>query len=87
MKGSRTQKGGISSKRAGRGEAAKAFIKLKDGAKGFELAELRDFLDDKLGKHELPQDLDIRDELPKTPVGKLSKKELVEEERLKRENA
>ena len=70
-----------------RGEAAKAFIKLKDGAAGFTLADLREFLDDKLGKHELPQDMDIRDELPKTPVGKLSKKELVEEERLKRENA
>ncbi len=70
-----------------RGEAAKAFVKLKAGAKGFELAELREFLGDKLGKHELPQDLDIRDELPKTPVGKLSKKELVEEERQKRASA
>ena len=30
------------------------------------------------------QALDIRDDLPKTPVGKLSKKELYEEEEKKR---
>ncbi len=29
-------------------------------------------------------EMELRDELPKTPVGKLSKKELVEEERAKR---
>ncbi len=67
-----------------RGEAAKAFIKLKAGARAFDLEELRSFLGDKLGKHELPQAMEIRAELPKTPVGKLSKKELVEEERQKR---
>ena len=67
-----------------RGEAAKAFIKLKDNAAPFNLEELRDFLGDKIGKHELPQEMEIRDELPKTPVGKLSKKELVEEEAQKR---
>ena len=37
-----------------RGEAAKAFIKLRDGAKPFTLDELRAFLTGKLGKHELP---------------------------------
>ncbi len=63
-----------------RGEAPKAFIKLKDGASGFTLDEMKDFLKDKLGKHEMISDLDIRAELPKTLVGKLSKKELYEEE-------
>ena len=67
-----------------RGEAAKAFVKLKDPSGSLSLDELRDFLADKLGKHELPAELDIRDELPKTPVGKLSKKELVAEEAAKR---
>jgi long-chain acyl-CoA synthetase len=70
-----------------RGESAKAFIKLKAGASEFDITALREFLADKLGKHELPKAVDFREELPKTPVGKLSKKELVEEERLKRENA
>lgn len=66
-----------------RGEAPKAFIKLKDGASGFTLDEMKDFLKDKLGKHEMISDLDIRAELPKTLVGKLSKKELYEEEEKK----
>ena len=68
-----------------RGEAAKAFIKLTPSGKEFTLEELREFLADKLGKHELPAALEFRPELPKTLVGKLSKKELVEEERLKYE--
>lgn len=70
-----------------RGEAAKAFIKLSAGSSEFSLKDLREFLGDKLGKHELPAAVDFRPELPKTLVGKLSKKELVEEERLKREAA
>lgn len=68
-----------------RGEAAKAFIKLKQGTSEFSLEELREFLKDKLGKHELPGAVEFRPELPKTLVGKLSKKELVEEERIKYE--
>ena len=66
-----------------RGQSPKAFVKLKPGAARFSLAELQAFLKDKLGKHEMVQALDIRDQLPKTPVGKLSKKELYEEEATK----
>ncbi|MBO0765822.1 MAG: dicarboxylate--CoA ligase PimA [Hyphomicrobiaceae bacterium] len=66
-----------------RGEAAKAFVQLKSGAVGFTLDELRAFLADKLGRHELPHHLEFRDALPKTAVGKLSKKELIAEERHK----
>jgi long-chain acyl-CoA synthetase len=66
-----------------RGEAAKAFVQLKPGAAPFTLDELRAFLADKVGRHELPAHLEFRDSLPKTAVGKLSKKELIEEERRK----
>jgi long-chain acyl-CoA synthetase len=66
-----------------RGEAAKAFIQLKAGAAPFTLDELRAFLADKLGRHEMPAQLEFRDALPRTAVGKLSKKELIEEERQK----
>jgi long-chain acyl-CoA synthetase len=59
-----------------RGEAAKAFIKLRSDAKPFALDELRAFLAGKLGKHEIPAALDFVDELPRTPVGKLSRHEL-----------
>ena len=67
-----------------RGQAPKAFIKLKEGADVFTFDELKEFLKDKLGKHEMISEMDIRPELPKTLVGKLSKKELVEEEEQKR---
>jgi long-chain acyl-CoA synthetase len=66
-----------------RGEAAKAFIKLRDGAPAFTLEELHAFLADKLGRHEMPAALDIRSALPRTAVGKLSKVELRQEERAK----
>ncbi|HEY8332568.1 MAG TPA: dicarboxylate--CoA ligase PimA [Tardiphaga sp.] len=56
-----------------RGEAAKAFVKLKHGAHAFSLEELRAFLAGKLGKHELPAALDFVDDLPRTTVGKLSR--------------
>jgi long-chain acyl-CoA synthetase len=59
-----------------RGEAAKAFIKLRADAKPFTLDELRAFLTGKLGKHELPAAVDFVSELPRTPVGKLSRHEL-----------
>jgi long-chain acyl-CoA synthetase len=64
-----------------RGQAAKAFVTLRAEAAPFTLEGLRVFLADRLGKHELPAALEFRDELPKTPVGKLAKLVLVEEER------
>jgi len=64
-----------------RGEAAKVFVKLKAGAPGFTLEELQAFLADKIGKHEMPAALEIRDALPRTSVGKLSKVELREAEK------
>src|SRR5246500_3864181 len=59
-----------------RGEAAKAFITLREGAKPFSLDELRAFLTGKLGKHELPAAVEFVVELPRTAVGKLSRHEL-----------
>jgi long-chain acyl-CoA synthetase len=45
--------------------------------------ELKDFLRERLSKIEMPKAIEIRDSLPKTMIGKLSKKELVEEENKK----
>lgn len=70
-----------------RGQSAKAFIKLKPGAPNFDFDALKSFLKDKLGKHEMPVAMEIREALPKTLIGKLSKKELVEEEKKKYEAA
>jgi len=62
-----------------RGQAAKAFIVLREGAEHFSLEQLREFLGELLGKHELPGALEFRASLPKTAVGKLSKKDLLAE--------
>ncbi len=64
-----------------RGEKAKAFVVLRPDASPFTLDDLRSFLADKLGRHELPGALEFRDQLPKTAVGKAWKKPLVDEER------
>ncbi len=66
-----------------RGEAAKAFIKLCDGASDLSLDVLKAFLKSRLGPHEMPAALEFRGSLPKTPVGKLSKLELKQEEAAK----
>jgi long-chain acyl-CoA synthetase len=66
-----------------RGESAKAFITMKAGAVPLTLEALRVFLKDRLGRHELPVALELRDSLPKSPVGKLQANVLVEEERAK----
>jgi long-chain acyl-CoA synthetase len=58
-----------------RGEAPKAFVKLKDG-RAATAEELLSFLRARLSKFELPAQIEFRDELPKTMIGKLSKKEL-----------
>jgi long-chain acyl-CoA synthetase len=65
-----------------RGQAPKAFVTLKDGHAATP-TELRDFLKDYVSKIEMPREVEIRDDLPKTMVGKLSKKELVAEEAAK----
>lgn len=63
-----------------RGQSAKAFITLKPDASPFSLEALKSFLADKLGRHEMPSAIEFRDTLPKTSVGKFSRKELVAEE-------
>jgi long-chain acyl-CoA synthetase len=63
-----------------RGEAAKAFVTLRKGASELTLEALKEFLKDRVGKHEMPAHLEIRESLPRTSVGKLSKLELKQEE-------
>ncbi|MEJ1976716.1 MAG: long-chain fatty acid--CoA ligase [Acetobacteraceae bacterium] len=62
-----------------RGQTPKAFVVLRPGhaATG---DELRTFLTGYVSKIELPKSVEIRASLPKTLIGKLSKKELVAEE-------
>jgi long-chain acyl-CoA synthetase len=55
-------------------------VKLKTNSSTVTLDQMKDFLKDKLGKHEMISALEIREALPRTAVGKLSKKELYDEE-------
>ena len=61
-----------------RGQSPKAFVTLKPGHWATE-NELREFMEGFVSKIELPRSVEIRDTLPRTLVGKLSKKELVAE--------
>ncbi len=61
-----------------RGEAPKAYIKVRAGMTLTE-AEIREFMKDKVSKIEQPAQYEFRDQLPKSLIGKLSKKELKQE--------
>lgn len=64
------------------GERPKAFVTLNEGAEttGDELLK---WLNGHLGKHERVVAVEVRESLPKTMIGKLSRKELEAEERAK----
>lgn len=62
-----------------RGEAPKAFVKLKPGMTASP-ADIMKHLEPKLSRIEMPAEIELRDKLPKTMIGKLSKKELKAEE-------
>jgi long-chain acyl-CoA synthetase len=64
------------------GQAIRAAIALRDGAT-LSAAELHEFLDKRLSPLEKPKTYDFRGELPKTAIGKIYKKVLIEEHRLK----
>jgi long-chain acyl-CoA synthetase len=61
-----------------RGETAVAFVKLKEGQAITE-SELKKFIGERLNKLEMPREIIFKDQLPKTLIGKLSKKELRDE--------
>ncbi len=59
-----------------RGETVKAWVVLKPGETA-DVAEIRDWCKDKLAAYKLPTQVEFRDELPKTTVGKILRRELV----------
>ncbi len=65
-----------------RGQKPKAFVKKHEGST-MTAEILLTFLKEHLNPIEIPAEIEFRDELPKTMIGKLSKKELVEEEEQK----
>lgn len=65
-----------------RGQTVKAWIKLHAGHQ-LTVDELQAFLKDKLSPIEMPKRVEFRDSLPKTLIGKLSRKLMLEEEAAK----
>jgi long-chain acyl-CoA synthetase len=59
-----------------RGETVKAWVVVKEG-ETLTVDEIRDFAKEKLAKYKVPSHVEFRDELPKTTVGKILRRELV----------
>jgi len=60
-----------------RGETPRAYVALNDDADPVSGEALRDWLNPQVGKHERVDAVVIRDKLPKTMIGKLSRKDLL----------
>lgn len=65
-----------------RGETVKAFVVLKEGHQVTE-KELEQFCRAKLARYKIPRQYEFRSELPKSAVGKVLRRVLVEEEKKK----
>jgi long-chain acyl-CoA synthetase len=69
-----------------RGETVKAFVVLRPGERA-TAEELRRFARERLAAYKVPRSVEFRDELPKTMVGKVLRRALVEEEQGRAEAA
>lgn len=58
------------------GEMPAAYITLNDGFDAEDITALSDWLNSRVGKHERVKHIIVRDELPKTMIGKLDRKAL-----------
>lgn len=68
---------------ATRGQVVKAFIVAQRAADEEFTRELQTFTRDRLSQHEFPRHVEIVDELPKTPAGKVNRKILRDQEQQK----
>lgn len=69
-----------------RGETVKAYIVLKEGEEATE-QEFDEFARKHMAAYKIPRIYEFRQELPKTAVGKILRRSLVEEEKEKLKNA
>jgi long-chain acyl-CoA synthetase len=64
------------------GEVPKAYIVLKDGETCTE-QEIVDYMSKSVADYKVPRQVEFRDALPKTIIGKVLKRQLAEEEKAK----
>jgi long-chain acyl-CoA synthetase len=69
-----------------RGETVKAFVVLRQGEEATS-EELRQFAKSRLAAYKVPRTVEFRQELPKTQVGKVLRRALVEEEQARAQQA
>jgi long-chain acyl-CoA synthetase len=69
-----------------RGETVKAFVVLKEGSM-LTVEELNKFVRKFLAAYKVPRVYEFRNELPKTAVGKILRRVLIDEERKKNDNS
>lgn len=67
-----------------RGQMIKAYVVLKDKAE-LDVDTLKQYLRENMSRYAVPHDVEFRSELPKSPIGKILKKELIAEEMAKEE--
>jgi long-chain acyl-CoA synthetase len=65
-----------------RGEVVKAFVVLREGEQA-TVEEMREFAKARLAAYKVPRAVEFRDELPKSLIGKVLRRALVEEEQAK----
>ena len=65
-----------------RGEIVKAYVVLREGQEVTE-KEMRTYCEERLAKYKVPRKLEFRSELPKSTIGKVLKRVLIDEEREK----
>ncbi len=65
-------------------QRVKAFVVIDEG-KDVSEADIIDFCRDRLARYKIPRNIEFRDELPKTFVGKILRRELVAEEQAKQD--
>ena len=62
------------------GEAVKAFVVLRGDAAPFDSKKLRNFCRESLTAYKVPKIIEVREDLPKTNVGKVLRRALRDEE-------
>jgi acetyl-CoA synthetase len=62
----------------------KAFIKTNRNPSEELKEEMQEFVKANLSKHEYPREIEFLEELPKTPDGKIKRKDLRERERMRK---
>ena len=63
----------------GRGQAVKAWVVLREGVE-CTTEEMREYCHQNLAEHKVPRYIEFRESLPKSPMGRILRRELVEKE-------